>query len=68
MYFMAFNTIFQQLTFHATNIKHTKPCGSGYSGYTKPYARIIASGEQHVPNHVPTLDPSPTTPFHKRTP
>ena len=38
------------------------------SGYTKPYARILASGEQHVPNHVPTLDQSPTTPFHKRTP
>ena len=38
------------------------------SGYTKPRARILALGAQHVPNHMPTLNQSPATPFHKRTP
>ena len=37
------------------------------SGYTKPCARILAPGAQHVPNHVFTLIQSPTTPFHNRT-
>ena len=38
------------------------------SWYTKPRARILAPGAQHVPNHMPTLNQSPATPFHKRTP
>ena len=37
-------------------------------GYTKPRACILAPGAQYVPNHVPTLDQSPATLFHKRTP
>ena len=37
------------------------------SGYTKPRALILAPGAQHVPNHVLTLNQSPTTPFHNRT-
>ena len=37
------------------------------SGYTKPRARILAPRAQHVPNHVPTLNQSPTTSFRKRT-
>ena len=37
------------------------------NGCTKPCARILAPGAQHVPNHMPTLNQSPATPFHKRT-
>ena len=38
------------------------------SRYTKPRARILMPGAQHVPNHVSTLDQLPITPFHKKTP
>ena len=37
------------------------------SGYTKPRAHVLAPRAQHVPNYVPTLNHSPTTPFHRRT-
>ena len=36
-------------------------------GYTKPRAHVLAPRAQHVPNYVPTLNHSPTTPFHRRT-
>ena len=36
-------------------------------GCTQPHARILALAIQHLPNHLPTLNQSPTTPFHKRT-
>ena len=38
------------------------------SGYTKSCAHILAQGAHHGPNHVLTLNQSPATPFHKRTP
>ena len=38
------------------------------SWYTKPRVCILAPGAQHVPNHVPTLNQWPATPFHKRAP
>ena len=34
------------------------------SGYTGPLARILAPGAQNVPNHVPTLNQLPATPFY----
>ena len=37
------------------------------SGYPKPRACVLTPGAQHVPNHVLTLNQSPTTPSHKRT-
>ena len=37
------------------------------SEYTKPRTHFLAPGAQDLPNHVPTLNQSPTTPFHKRT-
>ena len=30
MYFMAFDTMFHLLSFHGTNLGHTKPRGLGY--------------------------------------
>ena len=35
------------------------------SVYTKPRASTPTPGAQHVPNHVPTLNQSLTTPFHE---
>ena len=63
-YFMAFNTMFHPFSFRATEIT-VLPTGSEY---TKPRARIFASGALHVPNYMPTIDQSTVTSFHKRIP
>lgn len=63
-YFMAFNTMFHPFSFRATKIM---VLATG-SEYTKPRARIFASGALHVPNYMPTIDQATVTSLQKRTP
>ena len=67
---MAFDTMFQPLSFRATKlgIPNHVVWAINSDGYTKPHAYVLAPGALHVPNPVPTLDQSNVTPFHKRTP
>ena len=68
--FMAFDTLFQLLSFLATKlgIPNHVVWAISSDGYTKPSSHILAPGALHVPHHVPTLDQSTVTPFYKRTP
>ena len=68
-YFMVFDTTFYPLSFVLETMGLPKHMAWAINnGHIKPHAHILAPGAPNVLNHMPSLNQSSVTLFHKRIP